>query len=200
MPNDATRDPRHAEIESHRGYLVRYALAKLRDRELSEEVVQEALLAALEALPGFRGDASLRTWLTSILRFKIADAQRERVREREVFAATSDEPGGDLESLLDAAFGPNGEWREPPAAWADPHASLEQQRFWEVFERCLDRLPATGGRVFFQREVLGEETKRICETENITEANCWVIVHRARMSLRTCLEANWFAGETADGR
>lgn len=200
MPSDAARDPRPAEIEGHRAYLVHYALAKLRDRGDAEEVVQEALVAALESLPDFRGDSSLRTWLTSILRFKIADHQRRAVRDRQVFeTAPDDAPDGD-ESWLDAQFDESGHWRESPKAWLDPESALEQRHFWEVFERCLGRLPPTAARVFFQREVIGEETKAICETEGITEGNCWVVLHRARNALRACLEAHWFEARGAHGR
>ena len=54
-------DPRFAEIEGHRPYLVRYALAQLRDGQLAEEAVQECLVAALESLPSFGGKSSLRS-------------------------------------------------------------------------------------------------------------------------------------------
>jgi len=194
------QDPRIAEIESHRPYLVRYALAQLRDAELAQEAVQEALLAALEGLPRFDGRSTLRTWLTSILRFKIIDLQRRATADRrnvelDVSTAESDE-----EAWLDELFDDSGHWREAPQAWSNPEAALEQRRFWEAFEKCLDRLPATGGRVFFKREVLGEDTRAICESEGITESNCWVILHRARQSLRKCLEKNWFGREATDGR
>ncbi len=198
MPSDAARDPRPAEIESHRTYLVHYALAKLRDRAEAEEVVQEALVAALESLPDFRGDSSLRTWLTSILRFKIADHQRRAVRERQVFESPPEDAADD-ESWFDRQFDESGHWREPPRAWLTPESAFEQRRFWEVFERCLGKLPPQGGRVYFQREVIGEETKAICEAEGITENNCWVMLHRARNALRACLEANWFDGRPRHG-
>jgi DNA-directed RNA polymerase specialized sigma24 family protein len=80
------------------------------------------------------------------------------------------------------------------------HRDDIRARFWEAFERCLDRLPKAGGRVFFQREVLGEETETICKAEGITPSNCWVILHRARIALRACLEKSWFGKEAvADG-
>lgn len=190
-------DPRFAEIEAHRPYLVRYALAQLRESEAAEEVVQEALLAALEALGSFQGQSSLRTWLTSILRFKIADHQRRAVQQRARFEEAGE---SDDESWLDELFDETGHWRDPPQAWADPEAAFEQRRFWEVFERCLERLPGASGRVFFKRAVMGEETEEICRTESITASNCWVILHRARIGLRACLELNWFGDGAAHGR
>lgn len=200
MPQAAPAADRFAEIESHRPYLVRYALAQLRDPALAEEAVQEALLAALEGVGGFDGRSTLRTWLTSILRFKVVDLQRRQVKER---AHVQLDEGATAEGAddpwLDDFFDETGHWRTPPQAWNDPEAALDQRRFWEVFEGCLGKLPPTGGRVFFKREVMGEETEAICAAEGITPANCWVILHRARVALRACLEQNWF-GEAARGR
>lgn len=155
-------DPRSAEIENHRPYLLRYALAHLRDGELAQEAVQEALLAALESVGSFSGKSTLRTWLASILRYKVIDLQRRAVTERSHLVHDEDDAQGD--------------------------------------EACLAGLPSAAARVFFKREVLGEETEVICNDERITASNCWVILHRARVSLRGCLERNWFATQAAGGR
>jgi RNA polymerase sigma-70 factor (ECF subfamily) len=192
MATPPANDPRYAEIESHRPYLLRYALAQLRDMQLAEEAVQEALLAALEGLDGFGGKSALRTWLTSILRFKIVDLQRRAVSDRAHLQSTDFSDSSDDEGWLDELFDATGHWRDPPQAWSDPEAAFEQRRFWEAFERCLDRLPAAAGRVFFKREVMGEETQTICKEESISASNCWVILHRSRIALRSCLEKHWF--------
>jgi len=200
MPTVPTAaDPRFAEIESHRPYLLRYALSQLRDGQQAEEAVQEALLAALESIGTFGGKSSLRTWLTSILRFKVIDLQRRGVAERVHVPLDEEGESGD-EAWLDELFDATGHWREAPQAWSNPEASLEQRRFWEAFERCLDRLPKAGSRVFFKREVLGEETDAICKDEGITASNCWVILHRSRIALRACLEKHWFGKAAPLGR
>jgi RNA polymerase sigma-70 factor (ECF subfamily) len=188
-------DARFAEIESHRPYLLRYALAQLRDGQLAEEAVQEALVAALEGIGSFGGKSSLRTWLTSILRFKVIDLQRRAIAERAHVELTDFAAETSDEGWLDDLFDETGHWRAAPKAWSDPEAAFEQRRFWEVFERCLDRLPPAGGRVFYKREIVGEETDVICKDEGITPSNCWVILHRARLALRSCLEKNWFGKE-----
>jgi len=192
-------DPRFAEIESHRPYLMRYALAQLRDGQLAEEAVQEALLAALEGISRFGGKSTLRTWLTSILRFKVIDLQRRAMADRANIELTDFAAETQDEGWLDELFDETGHWRAAPKAWSDPEAALEQRRFWETFERCLDHLPATGARVFFKREIMGEETEVICKEESITPSNCWVILHRARLALRSCLEKNWFGREAPAG-
>jgi RNA polymerase sigma-70 factor (ECF subfamily) len=199
MPRAPTADPRFAEIESHRSYLVRYALAQLRDKQMAEEAVQEALLAALEGIGSFDGRSSLRTWLTSILRFKVIDLQRRAVKERAQVDIDDEAVAAEHEQWLDDVFDETGHWRVAPEAWSNPESALEQRRFWEAFERCLSRLSESAGRVFFRREVLGDETQAICEDEGITQSNCWVILHRARLQLRGCLEHNWFGTSAADG-
>ena len=199
MPAPSAAESRFGEIESHRAYLMRYALAQLRDAQLAEEAVQEALLAALESIGGFDGRSSLRTWLTSILRFKVVDLQRRAIKER-AHESLDEEHVGDDEGWLDDHFDETGHWRVPPQAWSDPEASLDQRRFWEAFEHCLSGLSSMAGRVFFRREVLGDDTAAICKDENITASNCWVILHRARIALRGCLEANWFGEARSRGR
>jgi len=199
MSQASTTDPRFAEIESHRGYLLRYALSQLRDRQLAEEAVQETLLGALEGIGGFDGRSTLRTWLTSILRFKVVDTQRRLTAERARVHFDGDRLVDEHESWLDEMFDETGHWRTPPQAWNDPEAALEQRRFFEIFESCMSDLPGAASRVFFKREVLGEDTPAICKDEGITPSNCWVILHRARIALRICLERNWF-GREAHGR
>ena len=200
MSRTPAADPRFAEIESHRSYLVRYALAQLRDPQLAEEAVQECLLAALEGISGFDGRSALRTWLTSILRFKVIDLQRRAVKERAHEPLDEQQVAGDEEGWLDDYFDETGHWRVPPQAWGDPESALEQRRFWEAFERCLSGLPGAASRVFFRREILGDDTEAICKDEGITNSNCWVIMHRARLALRGCLEVGWFGKGEAHGR
>ncbi len=181
------------EIESHRSYLLRFATARLREADAAEEVVQEALLAALDSVSGFAGGSTLRTWLTSILKFKIIDYQRRAVTERERFVQPPAETEGNDTAWFDRMFDDTGHWRAPMSTWATPDDAASQKAFFDAFERCMDKLPAVTARVFFQREVLGEETEDICKAETISSSNCWVILHRARLSLRECLDRSWFS-------
>ncbi len=183
----------YAEVESHRSYLLRYATAKLRDGDQAEEVVQEALLAALEGVGGFAGQSSLRTWLTSILKFKIIDFQRRVISDRAHFASAPEEDHEDP-AWMDRMFDDTGHWAPRLAEWTNPDSALQQKQFFDTFERCMDKLPKTASRVFFKREVMGVDTDEICKEESITASNCWVMLHRARLALRECLDRNWFQG------
>lgn len=181
------------EIESHRSYLLRFATARLREADAAEEVVQEALLAALDGIGSFAGGSTLRTWLTSILKFKIIDFQRRVVTERERFVQPPAEAEDSDTTWFDRMFNETGHWCSPMSSWATPDNAASQKAFFDAFERCMDKLPAVTARVFFQREVLGEETEDICKAESISSSNCWVILHRARLSLRECLDRSWFS-------
>jgi RNA polymerase sigma-70 factor (ECF subfamily) len=192
-------DPAFADqINSHRGYLLRVARLQLRDPDRAEDVVQETLLAALSG-SGFSGKSSLKTWLTGILKHKIVDAIRKKQREPLAVAAF-----GGLDSELDiddfdALFDGHGAWDTPPASWGDPEAALDRREFFDVVDFCLEKLPANAARAFMMREVMELETEEICKELTITANNLWVILYRARMALRLCLEQKWFAGAAARG-
>ncbi|HTS23919.1 MAG TPA: sigma-70 family RNA polymerase sigma factor [Casimicrobiaceae bacterium] len=182
-----------AQIEALRPYLLRYASLQLRDAAAAEDAVQEALVAALAGEAGFAGRANLRTWLTGILKHKIVDAIRRRAREP-VVAPLEDEI--QLEDM-DAFFDESGHWEAPPADWGDPESSLSRVQFMDILQLCLEKLPPNTARVFVMREVMELESDEICKELRITSTNLWVILYRARMALRRCLEQNWFAAGAA---
>lgn len=175
-----------AQLEALRPYLLRYAAMELRNREAAEDCVQEALLAALSAPASFEGRSNLRTWLTGILKHKIVDAIRRQSRERPV-----EGPEEDLADL-DTLFNETGHWADRPQPWDDPDGALHQKQFLAALEACLAGLPARTAQVFMLREHLGLETAEICKELGVTSTNCWVLLYRARMLLRECLEKNWF--------
>jgi RNA polymerase sigma-70 factor (ECF subfamily) len=183
-------DPLALELETHRGYLLRVARLELRDPELAEDVVQETMVAALAGRSGFSGRSSVRTWLTGILRHKIVDAIRQRQRQPVLLSTFGEET--ELDDF-DGMFRDDGGWDAPPADWGDPEKSLSRREFMDVLELCLEKLPPNTARVFVMREVLELTTDEICKELTITANNLWVILYRARMALRICVEKNWFS-------
>jgi len=179
------------EVERHRGYLLRYAGLQLRNPAAAEDAVQDTLLAALTGEAGFAGRSNLRTWLTGILKHKIIDAIRKASRET-TLGDEADEPD---DAAFDALFRTNGHWREAAPAWEQPERALESREFLRALEECLQRLPARTGQVFMMREHLGVDTGDICKELGITPTHCWVLLYRARMTLRECLQVNWFGGK-----
>lgn len=179
-------------LDEHREPLYRYALIHLRDRELAEDLVQETLLSAIESADGFRGDSSPRTWLISILKHKIIDHLRKAARNPTDRVAADEVHDADGGNFFDA----KGSWgNEKPRTWSNPDHAFEHAQFWDVFQACCDVLPPQTAQVFLLREVMGSSIEDICKDLNIISAsNCSVILHRARLRLRDCLERKWFAG------
>jgi RNA polymerase sigma-70 factor (ECF subfamily) len=179
-------------VDAHGDYLYSYALLRLRDRELAEEMLQETFLAALKARHNFARQSSERTWLVGILKHKIVDHFRRSSRERPVadFEANSND---------DDRFHKSGEWaghwtqEGAPKEWKDdPSQLVENQEFWEIFNRCLAQLPPRLAEAFTLREIDGLSSEEICEILDISPNNLWVMLHRARALLRRGLEVNWF--------
>jgi len=186
----------HRELEFHRGYLMRVARLQLRDQALAEDVVQDALTAAIAAESGFSGKSSVKTWLTGILKHKIVDAIRRK--QREPLVASTFDQECDIEDF-EGLFRANGAWDERPADWGDPEQALNRRQFFDIMDFCLEKLPPNTARVFMMREVMELDSDEICKELAITANNLWVILYRARMALRVCLQQNWFAGEGARG-
>ena len=178
-------------LSEHRPLLLRYALMQLRDNDLAEDVVQDTLLAALQADHGFRGNSELRTWLIGILKHKIADQLRSNCRENMTpINEQSIEQMDDEEN--DDFFLADGHWSSAPGSWSSTETALKNQQFWSIYELCQNNLPAKMAQVFMLRELVGLEAGEICRDTNLSEANYWVTLHRARLRLRECPEIRWF--------
>lgn len=182
-------------LEERRGDLARFAQIQLRDAQLAEDVVQETLMAALAGIERFEHRSQLKSWVFGILKHKITDQIRRRGREMALSDVAGEEEGET--ETLDRLFNRHGFWRRDmrPSRWVDPDESMQNQQFWQVFEACLTHLPERTARVFTMREILELETREICATLQISDSNCWVILHRARLALRHCLSDQWFSEE-----
>jgi RNA polymerase sigma-70 factor, ECF subfamily len=177
-------------LNPHGDYLYRFALARLRDPHMAEDAVQETMLAAIKNNT-FEGESSPRTWLTGILKHKIIDIQRKQIREQPV----SDLVDLDAtDNAMDDFFDQHGHWLEKPQAWNNPDGALEQKQFLSVLSQCLDKLPTKLKALFMMRDVHEIENENICKELNITTTNAWVMLYRARMGLRKCLEIHWVTG------
>ncbi|MHC4601642.1 MAG: sigma-70 family RNA polymerase sigma factor [Planctomycetota bacterium] len=177
-------------VDRYGNDLYRYALVRVRNPEVAEELVQETFLAALKGRKSFSGRSSEKTWLIGILKHKIVDAYRKSSREKALGKGEEDE-----DDPAEALFDANGHWKESPVSWGgDPKNLVEQQEFREVLDRCLEGLPDRMARAFFLREMEALETEEIRKDLGVTTTNLGVILHRARARLRHCLERNWFGG------
>lgn len=185
-------------VEQYGDDLFGFAAARVRNRAIAQDLVQETFLAGIKTSQGFAGRSSERSWLFGILRNKLADYYR--LQNREVAIA-------DLETLLpeeQGAFGTSGPGKDgwvmklAPKAWETPDGTLMSKEFQDVLRSCLSRLPDKVAQVFRLREIDGVSSEEICKDLGVSPNNLWVMLHRARMGLRRCLEAHWFGNKQQD--
>lgn len=188
-PRDWMNDS--AFLENLRRQMVKFAALQLSDSHLAEDAVQEALIGAMKNSQKFTGRSAFKTWVFAILKNKIADTLRQRHRIIEASQLLhSDEEDEDFEELFDR----KGFWQadERPQEWTHPETAIKNAQFWRIFETCLDHLPGQQGRVFMMREFIGLDSNEICSALNLSVTNLNVMLHRARLRLRECLENRWF--------
>jgi RNA polymerase sigma-70 factor (ECF subfamily) len=176
-------------LDRHGAYLYRYALTRLHQAQPAEDLVQETFLAAWRARERFAQASSERTWLVGILKHKIIDHLRKQRREQPLSSISADD------RLLDELFDSRGHWKKTVRPAPNPAAAFERREFWEALSGCLGKLPEHLAQVFVLREMDEQATSEICKALEITPANLWVMLHRARLRLWRCLEMHWFAPE-----
>ncbi|WP_308035778.1 sigma-70 family RNA polymerase sigma factor [Neisseria cinerea] len=184
-----------AELMESRKLLLHFTRLQLPDYpDLAEDLVQETLLSAYSAGDNFQGRALVNSWLFAILKNKIIDALRQIGRQRKVFTTLDDEL---LDETFESHFFPNGHWTPEgqPQHWNNPEKSLNNNEFQKILQSCLYNLPENTARVFTLKEILGFSSNEIQQMCGISTANYHTIMHRARESLRQCLQIKWFNQE-----
>jgi RNA polymerase sigma-70 factor (ECF subfamily) len=169
-----------------------YAMTKTSKSELAEDLVQETFLAGLKSLDSFKGNSSERTWLYAILKFKIADHYRKASTRNEI---PNSKIGNEEGSYVDNYFKDDGDWKENamPQDWGvDYSSTLENKELGTALNACIEKLPANQKQVIVLKFIDDQETENVCKELNIAATNYWVIIHRAKLQLRACLELNWF--------
>lgn len=161
-----TRPSLGERIAAERDYLLAFASRHLRNRERAEDLVQSTLLAGLAAAGRYRGKASLRTWLTAILRNRIVDELRARRREP-------------LASDLDGGSGPKLE-----ASLADPLAEAEAHQAARCMQQRLEALPSACSQAFVMCELQGRPSREITAKLSLSPGQFWQCLHRVRRELR----------------
>ncbi|MBT8303246.1 MAG: sigma-70 family RNA polymerase sigma factor [Bacteroidia bacterium] len=172
-------------IDKYSDYLFNYTITRVNDREMAQDLVQDTFFAGLKSMKNFKGEASERTWLVSILKRKIIDHYR-RINSKKGKAEVRISYNSDAES--------EGDWLEERVA--DPfdktaEDNLENSELGLAIHDCIDKLPEKQATVFKMKTLLGYETEAICNELNITPSNLWVIIHRARTMMAECLKKNW---------
>lgn len=173
-------------VDRYADYLFNYAITRVNDSYIAEELVQETFVAGLKAMKNFKGEATERTWLISILKRKIIDQYRKansikgQAEVRMDYSNSSDREGDWLEEKIEDKNSLNAE------------SSFENKELGLAIGICLEKLPLKQAAIFKEKTILEQETETICKEHNITPSNLWVIIHRARVQLMQCLNNDWF--------
>ncbi|MDP5157824.1 MAG: sigma-70 family RNA polymerase sigma factor [Flaviramulus sp.] len=173
-------------IDLYSDYLFNYTISRVNDREIAQDLVQDTFLAGLKSMKNFKGEASERTWLISILKRKIIDYYRKinsnkgKAEIRITYNEDSESEGDWLEERVADPFDKTAEY------------TIENEELGDAIHKCLNKLPEKQAEVFKMKTILGYETEIICNELNITASNLWVIIHRARTAMADCLKENWF--------
>ena len=177
------------QIVALQDYLLKFARLQLRNDAWAEDAVSETVVAALAKPQWFGNRSQLKTWLVGILKHKVVDALRHHHREVSGLETSEDAQAAPLESI---AFHTDGHFVEAPADWGNPEQQASSQQFFAILEACVNKLPATQGRLFLMREWLELSSEEICKELLLTPTNLYVQLHRARLRLRECLELHWY--------
>ncbi|NNL16644.1 MAG: sigma-70 family RNA polymerase sigma factor [Flavobacteriaceae bacterium] len=173
-------------VDAYSDYLFNYTIARINDRNVAQDIVQDTFLAGLKSMKNFKGEASERTWLISILKRKIIDHYR-KINSKKGKAEVRMNYNSDTES--------QGDWLEERVSdnlEINAEAIIINEELGKAILECLSKLPEKQAQVFKMKTIQGFETEAICNELNISASNLWVIIHRARTALSGCLEKNWF--------
>lgn len=174
-------------MKEHGDYLFSYAISRISSREVAEDLVQETMLSAFQARDKFRGGSTERTWLISILKRKVIDHYRKQSRNPEVI--------GDTTSFFYKGGAHDGGWNKEhaPASW-DKYKMDEEDNegLLRVIQYCISLLSPKMQNTFSMKTLDEISTEEICKELGISESNLWVLLHRARLQLRECVENQWY--------
>jgi RNA polymerase sigma-70 factor (ECF subfamily) len=184
MPNHKI-DP-NKWIDLYSDYLFNYTITRVNDRAIAQDLVSETFLAGLKSMKNFKGEASERTWLVSILKRKVIDHYRK---------INSNKGKAEVRMSYNSDSETEGDWLEERVA--DPYDktaedNIENTELADAIDNCLSKLPTKQAQIFEMKTILNYETETICNELEITASNLWVIIHRARVSMASCLQNNWF--------
>jgi len=174
-------------VDAHGDYLYNFAWSRVQSKETAEDIVQETFISALKAKGSFRGDSTELTWLLSILKRKVIDFYRKKSTKKEFAAAHFDKPFQDENGM-------QGHWimERAPKDWQrETRAPTRQGEFQEIMALCLSLLPEKWRAVFVLKVMEEINSDEVCKEIGCSTSNLWVILHRARLKLRECIENKW---------
>lgn len=182
-------------VKNYGDYLFSIAIVKTNNKQIAEDIVQDTFLSAVNSISKFKGESSEKTWLTTILNNKIIDYYRKK----DVLKNTDSYLTETEQSFNDNFFDPSndslGHWltKSSPSAWNNAtEDSITRIEFYKILEACIEKMPSKLIPIFVSKFLDEKKAEDICKEYSISSSNYWVIIHRSKLLMRTCLEKNWF--------
>lgn len=182
-------------IDRYGDILFNYTISRINKREVAEDLVSETFFSALKGKDSYLGNASEKTWLISILKRKIIDHYRKKSTQNELNIFDKDSKDDFMNHFFDKEGSSDGHWTNAssPYEWKkDLQTGVEKDEFNLILKNCLGKLPEKTSAVFILKNMEDLESDEICKELQITPSNYWVLMHRAKLQLRECIELNWF--------
>lgn len=176
-------------VERYADQMYSFAFRRLNNEELAQDLVQDTFTTALHKQSQFRGEASEKTWLFQILKNKITDHFRSAKHQKETSETEWQSSHFNTKGTYEYHWNANA----TPQPWtAETDAEINSQQFQDIFSCCLSKLAKNSAAVFQLKHIEELSSKEICKELNISTSNYWVLMHRAKLQLRRCLEKKWF--------
>ena len=164
-------------VQQHARPLLRAARALGFRASDAEDLVQDVFTTFLEKIDGFQGRSQLRIWLFGILHNKALERRK---------SLTVEQRADPIDEVFESRFDQSGKWSRPPA---DLERLLLSKEAGELIHQCLEDLTPAQRGAFVLREVEGIESTELCKVLGVSATNMGVLMYRARIRLRECLEA-----------
>ncbi|TKG90387.1 sigma-70 family RNA polymerase sigma factor [Puteibacter caeruleilacunae] len=182
-------------VSNYADELFRFAISRLNDTATAEDIVQDTFYSALNALKSFRGDCSEKSWLYNILRNKIIDYYRKTSKSQSSNTIDSETEDQYLSRYFHQSGKYTDHWmsKNGPHEWTEEaDSNLQKDEFYEILRKCLTLLSPRASSVFVLKNMDELSSDDICKELNLSSSNYWVLMHRAKLQLRNCLEKNWY--------
>jgi RNA polymerase sigma-70 factor (TIGR02943 family) len=195
-PNQGTNNQLNASlwVENYADYLYNFAFARVRRQDIAEDLVQDTFLSAYKAINTFQHNSSERTWLVAILKRKVIDHFRKKSTQKELNIYDRDTKDDFMGNFFAGEGQYEGHWRSSgaPNQWGGQfETQVDKNEFNGILQGCLGKLPEKWSAVFVLKNMDDMSSEEICKELDITPSNYWVMMHRAKLQLRECLEKNW---------
>lgn len=183
--NDSSRSDEFGPeqwLDEHGNILYKFAVLRVNDPHVAEDLVQETLIKAFANLDKFRNESTIRTWLFAIMRNEISGYFRQKQKENS--ARTQSNRKEDLIQLDQLLC--------PKLTNEQFSTAVEREEFWDLVQICFEQVPEHLLETFLHRLANPDvKIETLCQELGVKPSNFSVRLFRTRLMLRQCLERSW---------